>query len=65
MAPFAGARVRPEPRVAPSSGTTVVLFAPCALVRDAAECQRTGGSLPARAVFPHYGGTVDGEEDPG
>ena len=43
----------------------MVLFAPCALVRDAAECQRAGGSLPACAVFPHDGGTAGGEEDPG
>ena len=65
MAPFTGARVWLEPRAVPSSGTVVVLFAPCALVRDAAECQRAGDSILARAVFPHDGGTADGEEDPG
>ena len=65
MAPFAGARVRPEPHAAASSGTAVVLFAPCARVLGAVERRRAGGSLSARAVFPHDGGTAGGEEDPG
>ena len=38
VAPLAGARVRPEPRAAPSSGTSVVPFeAPCARAQGRAE----------------------------
>ena len=65
VAPFASARVRLEPRAAPSSGTAVVLFAPCAHVRGAAKRRQAGGSLLARAVFPHAGGTTGGEAKPG
>jgi len=61
MAPFVSARVRPEPHAAPSSGTTVVLFAPYARVLGTAERRRGGDSLPARAVFRHVGGTTGGE----
>ena len=57
MVPFAGARVRPEPRAAPSSGTVVVPFAP------RAEHQRrrrahssavlpTAGKMVAQLFFP-------------
>ena len=65
MAPFVSARVRPEPHAAPSSGTTVVLFVPYARVLGIAERRRGGSSLPARAVFPHAGGTAGDEENPG
>ena len=46
MAPFVSARVRPEPHAAPSSGTTVVLFAPYARVRDVAD-----GKNPSRSLL--------------
>jgi len=65
VAPFAGARVWLEPRAVPSRGTAVVLFAPYARVLGIAERRRGGSSLPARAVFPHAGGTAGDEENPG
>ena len=65
MVPFASARMPPEPRVMPSSGIAVVLFAPYARVRGVVERWRGDGSLPVRAVFLYNGGTVGGEEKPG
>jgi len=55
VAPLAGARVRPEPRAAPSSGTSVVPFG--GPVRARAQRRRLGcgGALEIRRLcsFPH------------
>ena len=64
VVPLAGARVRPKPRAAPSSGTVVVPWAHT----PAWFGLPRGGGLPSHAIavlFPHDGGAPAVREAPG